>query len=129
MGKLGRLTCRPNLHRGAHMMDLASRTTQGFTPILSRVGASAKSAAVCPRPQACAGKSRERAGRRTGPACQPANVTRRAKSHHWRHIPSLVIDGVPHGEAAALALLLTERHPQAGLAPAPGNAQRAELLQ
>ncbi len=44
-------------------------------------------------------------------------------------VPSLVIDGVPHGEAAALALLLIERHPQAGLAPALGNPQRAEFLQ
>jgi glutathione S-transferase len=44
-------------------------------------------------------------------------------------VPTLVIDGQPHGEAAALAMLLAERHPQAGLAPAPGSAGRAGYLQ
>ncbi|MEY2116249.1 MULTISPECIES: glutathione S-transferase family protein [Rhodanobacter] len=44
-------------------------------------------------------------------------------------VPTLVIDGVPHGEAAALAMLLAERHPEAALAPAPGSAQRADFLQ
>ena len=44
-------------------------------------------------------------------------------------VPTLVIDGVPHGEAAALAMLLMERHPEAALAPAAGSAQRADYLQ
>jgi len=44
-------------------------------------------------------------------------------------VPTLVIDGVPHGEAAALAMLLAERHADAALAPAPGNAKRADYLQ
>ncbi|HET8900170.1 MAG TPA: glutathione S-transferase family protein [Rhodanobacteraceae bacterium] len=44
-------------------------------------------------------------------------------------VPTLIVDGQPHGEAAALALLLTERHPDGGLAPAPGSAQRGEFLQ
>jgi glutathione S-transferase len=44
-------------------------------------------------------------------------------------VPTLVVDGVPHGEAAALAMLLVERHPDVALAPAPGSAQRAEYLQ
>ena len=44
-------------------------------------------------------------------------------------VPSLVIDGKAQHEAAALALLLTERHPEAGLAPLPGSAQRADFLQ
>ena len=44
-------------------------------------------------------------------------------------VPTLLIDGVPHGEAAALTMLLTERHPQAALAPAPGSTQRADYLQ
>jgi glutathione S-transferase len=44
-------------------------------------------------------------------------------------VPTLVIDGVPHGEAAALAMLLTERHPEAALAPAVGSARRADYLQ
>jgi len=29
-------------------------------------------------------------------------------------VPALVIDGVPHTESAALALMLAERHPAAG---------------
>ena len=44
-------------------------------------------------------------------------------------VPTLVIDGVPHGEAAALAMLLAERHPDTALAPSPGSAQRADYLQ
>jgi len=44
-------------------------------------------------------------------------------------VPTLMIDGVPHGEAAALAMLLAERHPEAALAPAPGSAERADYLQ
>ena len=44
-------------------------------------------------------------------------------------VPTLVIDGVPHGEAAALTMLLAERHADAGLAPAPGSATRADYLQ
>lgn len=44
-------------------------------------------------------------------------------------VPTLLVDGVPHGEAAALAMLLTERHAGAALAPAPGSAGRADYLQ
>ncbi len=44
-------------------------------------------------------------------------------------IPVLIIDGEPVYEAAALALLLAERHPEAGLSPAPGSAARASYLQ
>lgn len=44
-------------------------------------------------------------------------------------VPTLVIDGQPCMEAVALALLVAERHPEAGLAPAPGSAQRASFLQ
>jgi glutathione S-transferase len=44
-------------------------------------------------------------------------------------VPTLLIDGVPHGEAAALAMLLAERHPDAALAPATGSAERADYLQ
>ncbi|WP_395120122.1 glutathione S-transferase family protein [Rhodanobacter sp. FW102-FHT14D06] len=44
-------------------------------------------------------------------------------------VPTLLVDGQPHGEAAALALLLAERHPEAALAPVPGSAQRADYLQ
>ena len=44
-------------------------------------------------------------------------------------VPTLVIDGQAHGESAALAMLLAERHPEAALAPAPGSATRASYLQ
>ncbi|MEO5831210.1 MAG: glutathione S-transferase family protein [Rhodanobacter sp.] len=44
-------------------------------------------------------------------------------------VPTLVIDDVPHGEAAALAMLLVERHPDAALAPVIGSARRADYLQ
>ena len=44
-------------------------------------------------------------------------------------VPTLVVDGRPQYEAAALAMLLAERHPQAGLAPARGDPRRADYLQ
>ena len=44
-------------------------------------------------------------------------------------VPTLVMDGAAHYEAAALAMLLAERHPEAGLAPAAGDPQRADYLQ
>ena len=44
-------------------------------------------------------------------------------------VPVLVVDGVPRAEVAALLMLLAERHPEAGLAPAIGSAGRADYLQ
>jgi glutathione S-transferase len=44
-------------------------------------------------------------------------------------VPTMIVDGQPCMEAAALALLVAERHPEAGLAPAPGSAGRAAYLQ
>jgi glutathione S-transferase len=44
-------------------------------------------------------------------------------------VPTLIVDGQPHGEAAALAMLLAERHPEAGLAPGPADPRRADYLQ
>ena len=44
-------------------------------------------------------------------------------------VPTLVIDGRPQYEAAALAMLLAERHPEANLAPAFDDAKRADYLQ
>jgi glutathione S-transferase len=44
-------------------------------------------------------------------------------------VPLLLIDGEPVYEAAALALLIGERHPEAGLAPAEGTRARALYLQ
>jgi glutathione S-transferase len=44
-------------------------------------------------------------------------------------VPTLVVDGKPVYECAALLLLLAERHPEAGLAPAIGGPERAAYLQ
>jgi glutathione S-transferase len=41
-------------------------------------------------------------------------------------VPTLVIDGVPRHESAALLMLLAERHPEAGLAPLPNSPARGE---
>ena len=44
-------------------------------------------------------------------------------------VPTLIVDNQAVGEAAALLLLLSERHPNARLAPAPGAADRPGFLQ
>ena len=44
-------------------------------------------------------------------------------------VPTLVLDGKPQHEAAALAMLLAERHPEAKFAPAPGDPRRVDYLQ
>ena len=44
-------------------------------------------------------------------------------------VPTLLLEGKPHYEAAALAMLLAERHPQAQFAPAIDAPQRADYLQ
>ncbi len=44
-------------------------------------------------------------------------------------VPTLLIDGKPRYEAAALAMLLAERYPQCGLAPAFDDPRRADYLQ
>ena len=44
-------------------------------------------------------------------------------------VPTLVIDGKPLTESAALLMILSERHPEAHLAPAPGTAEREEWVQ
>jgi len=41
-------------------------------------------------------------------------------------VPTLVLDGQVLTEAAAIVMHLADRHPAAGLAPAPGSAERAE---
>ena len=40
-------------------------------------------------------------------------------------VPTLLVDGAPLYEAAALLMILADRHPQAGLAPATGTHERA----
>ena len=44
-------------------------------------------------------------------------------------VPTMLVDGKPVYEAAALLLLLAERHPEARFAPAPGSADRGVFLQ
>jgi glutathione S-transferase len=44
-------------------------------------------------------------------------------------VPTLIIDGAPHGESAALLMLLAERHPAACMAPLPGEPGRADWLE
>jgi glutathione S-transferase len=44
-------------------------------------------------------------------------------------VPTLVVDGEPHAEVAALLMLLAERHPEQGLSPEPGSPERAAYLQ
>ncbi len=44
-------------------------------------------------------------------------------------VPTLVVDGVAHTEAAALAMWLVERHPDARLAPSVDSPRRADYLQ
>jgi glutathione S-transferase len=43
-------------------------------------------------------------------------------------VPTLLVDGSPLGEAAALCMILAERHPEAGFAPAVGHDQRAAYI-
>lgn len=44
-------------------------------------------------------------------------------------VPTLVFDGQPMAESAAICVWLADRHPQAGFAPASGEPQRAAYLQ
>jgi glutathione S-transferase len=44
-------------------------------------------------------------------------------------VPTLIVDGRPVYESAALMVLVAERHPEARLAPAPGSPERASYLQ
>jgi glutathione S-transferase len=44
-------------------------------------------------------------------------------------VPTLLIDGKPMCEAAAMAMLLADAKPEAGLAPALGSAKRTEFYQ
>ncbi|GAB3383419.1 glutathione S-transferase family protein [Lysobacter fragariae] len=44
-------------------------------------------------------------------------------------VPTLIDDGVPRFECAALSMLLADRYPQAGLAPALDQARRPQYLQ
>ena len=44
-------------------------------------------------------------------------------------VPTLVIDGQPYTESAALLMMLADRHPEAGLAPAPGTPARNSWYQ
>lgn len=41
-------------------------------------------------------------------------------------VPTMIVEGKPLREAAALMMILADRHPHSGLAPAPGSLARAE---
>lgn len=43
-------------------------------------------------------------------------------------VPTLVVEGVPLTEAAALCMILAERHPQSAFAPPIGNPQRGAYI-
>lgn len=43
-------------------------------------------------------------------------------------VPTVIVDGAPVQESAALVMLLAERHPEARLAPPPGAPGRADWL-
>jgi len=43
-------------------------------------------------------------------------------------VPTLIVDGAPVTEMAAIAMLLAERHPEAGFVPAAGSPERAAYL-
>jgi glutathione S-transferase len=43
-------------------------------------------------------------------------------------VPTLVVEGVPLGEAAGLCMILAERHPQSAFAPPAGSPQRATYM-
>ena len=44
-------------------------------------------------------------------------------------VPTLIVDGEPLTEAAALVMHLADAHPEAALAPAPGTVQRGHYYQ
>lgn len=44
-------------------------------------------------------------------------------------VPTLMVDGTPMTEAAALVMQLADRHPEAGLAPALGSRERGSYYQ
>lgn len=44
-------------------------------------------------------------------------------------VPTLIVDGAPMYECAALLLMLAERHPETGFAPALGSRERQLYLQ
>ncbi|CAB3971830.1 glutathione S-transferase [Burkholderia cenocepacia] len=44
-------------------------------------------------------------------------------------VPTLVVDGIPRAESAALLMLLAERHPEPRLAPDSGSPERAEWFE
>ena len=44
-------------------------------------------------------------------------------------VPTLIVEGVPRHEFAALMMLLAERHPEAAMMPPAGSADRADWLE
>jgi glutathione S-transferase len=44
-------------------------------------------------------------------------------------VPTLIIDGTPHAEVAALLMMIAEAHPDRNLVPQPGSPERFAFLQ
>ena len=44
-------------------------------------------------------------------------------------VPTLLIDGLPYVESAALLMMLADRHPEARLSPPPGSLERNQWYQ
>jgi len=44
-------------------------------------------------------------------------------------VPTMIVEGHPFREAAGLMMILADRHPSAGLAPASGSLARAEWIE
>ena len=51
------------------------------------------------------------------------------KLNPWGRVPTLLIDGKPVYESAAICMHLADRHPEKGLAPAAGTPERAHYYQ
>ncbi len=51
------------------------------------------------------------------------------KLNPWGRVPTLLIEGQPINESAAICMHLADRHPEKGLAPAPGTIERAHYYQ
>lgn len=51
------------------------------------------------------------------------------KLHPDGKVPAMIVDGRPCTETTALLMLLAERHPEAGFAPAAGSDGRASYLE
>ncbi len=66
--------------------------------------------------------------RRTGGPSAGSGARDPSNPHPHGQVPALLDDGVLVHESAAIALYLTDKFPEAGLGPAPGDPQRGAYL-